>query len=196
VRGDNGEIEKYLFYRGLGNFALPLKTRYDSQEQLTLANEGADDIPYAFLYEKDHFGRARIVWSGSIPAGAAVAVNDEASQRSAGDFEEFEGALVNAGLFEKEARSMIETWSESYFEKPGLRLFWIVPRAFTDEILPLTVSPAPRKTERVIVGRSEILSPDFEKKLLKDFSRQTNPWTEDRFYPAYAERVRAMRPRS
>lgn len=196
VRGDSGEIEKYLFYRGLGRFGVPLRTRYNIEEQLTLTNDGADDIPYAFLYEKDRSGRARIAWSGNIPAGSTTIVIDDGHDQTAGNFVEFQKALVGAGLFEKEARGMIETWRESYFEKPGLRLFWIVPRTFTDDILPLDVSPAPRNIERVMVGRSEILSPEFERQLLEDFAQEKNPWQQDRFFPAYAERVEALRPKS
>jgi hypothetical protein len=160
VRGDNGEIEKHRFYRGLGNFSLPLKTHYDSSEQLNLVNEGTDPISYAFVYEKDAPGSACIRWSGRVAAGA-----------------------------------MIDTWSASYFAKPGLRVFWIVPRAFTDQILPLNVSPAPAETERVIVGRSNTLSPEFEQTLVRDFAKASNRWTADRFFPAYAERVRALEPR-
>ena len=73
--------------------------------------------------------------------------------------------LMDAGLYRKEADAMMQTWWASYFETPGLRVFWIVPRATVDEILPLKVSPTPKDTVRVIVGRSEILRPSFEKRL-------------------------------
>lgn len=53
---------------------------------------------------------------------------------------------------------MIETWRDSWFE-PGLRLFYIVPRAAIDDVLPLEVTPAPASVARVFVGRIELITP-------------------------------------
>lgn len=39
------------------------------------------------------------------------------------------------------------------------------PREFVDGVLPLQISPTPDKIERVFVGRSEVLTPAFEKEL-------------------------------
>ena len=40
-----------------------------------------------------------------------------------------------------------------------MRLFYIVPRATVDSLLPLTIHPAPAGIARAFVGRIEILSP-------------------------------------
>ena len=53
---------------------------------------------------------------------------------------------------------MLATWSDSWFEE-GTRVFYLVPRAQTDALLPLTVTPAPSQVERVFVGRVEVLTP-------------------------------------
>ena len=50
---------------------------------------------------------------------------------------------------------MLETWKASYFEKPGLRVFYIVPREWTDYFLPLSC-PCRRASTRVIVGRIDL----------------------------------------
>ena len=98
--------------------------------------------------------------------------------------------LMDAGLYRKEADAMIQTWWPSYFERAGFRVFWIVPRENTDAVLPLAVTPAPQTTVRVMLGRTEILSPVFEKVLVENFSNpENNPWRADRFAPAYASRV-------
>ena len=54
-----------------------------------------------------------------------------------------------------EAEAMLNTWKASYFQKPGLRLFYIVPRAWTDYFLPLEFS-VPARVTRVIVGRVDL----------------------------------------
>ncbi len=62
---------------------------------------------------------------------------------------------------------MIETWKDSWFEE-GLRVFYILPTAATNEILPLRVAPQPKETVRVLVGRTEIITPEIE----QDVKRQ------------------------
>ena len=69
-------------------------------------------------------------------------------------------------------------------------MFWVLPRSNVDSILPLTVTPSPQKSVRVMVGRTEILSPVFERVLVQSFGdAEHNPWRTDRFAPAYASRV-------
>ena len=50
---------------------------------------------------------------------------------------------------------MLNTWKASYFQKAGLRVFYIVPRAWTDYFLPLEFS-VPARVNRVIVGRIDL----------------------------------------
>ena len=92
---------------------------------------------------------------------------------------------------------MLQTWWNDYFGKPGLRVFWLVPGAYLEKVLPLHISPTPSQSARVMVGRAEILTPAFEKRLSDDFAQvdtgRPNPWQEDRFFPAYANRVLQLR---
>ncbi len=92
---------------------------------------------------------------------------------------------------------MLQTWWNDYFGKPGLRVFWLVPGAYLDKVLPLHISPTPQQSARVMVGRAEILTPAFEKRLMEDFALEEtgrpNPWHANRFFPAYANRVLQLR---
>lgn len=71
---------------------------------------------------------------------------------------DLEGMLISEGLFPDEAHAMLETWKNSWFEE-GSRLFYIVPRAFVDSVLPLHINPAPSNIVRVFVGRLELITP-------------------------------------
>jgi hypothetical protein len=71
---------------------------------------------------------------------------------------DLEGVLVDQGLYPDEAHAMVETWRDSWFEE-GSRLIYIVPRGFIDNVLPLTINPAPAQIVRVFVGRLEIVTP-------------------------------------
>ena len=59
---------------------------------------------------------------------------------------------------------MVKTWRDSWFEE-GLRVFYLVPRQATDEILPLTIDPKPDQVVRVLVGRAEIITPEQERQM-------------------------------
>src|SRR5438874_4406416 len=74
------------------------------------------------------------------------------------DLERF---LISQGLYEREARAMIETWRDSWFEE-GTRLFYIVPQGAVDDILPLDIQPGPSQITRVFVGRMEIITPAIQ----------------------------------
>ena len=78
-------------------------------------------------------------------------------------------ALVAAGLLDDEVRAMLATWRRSYFDSPGLRLFFVVPRLWTDHCLPLTISE-PCDVQRVMVGRLELISPR-QRQLLQQLSQ-------------------------
>jgi hypothetical protein len=77
--------------------------------------------------------------------------------------------LISQGLFADEAHAMVETWKNSWFEE-GSRLIYIVPRSFTDSVLPLHVAPAPATTIRVFVGRLELITPATEQAVESAFA--------------------------
>ena len=52
---------------------------------------------------------------------------------------------------------MLATWRLSYFESEGLRVFFLLPRSWTDGYLPLAIS-TPADITRVMVGRVELVS--------------------------------------
>ena len=49
--------------------------------------------------------------------------------------------------------------------------------------MPLKLNPAPKKLERVLVGRSEVLTPEFEQQIVKDFTTNIsrNPYWFNNF---------------
>lgn len=188
VHGVNGEVEGFIFYRGLGNFRLPLAARAAADGALALRNDGGDSLPFVWVYENLGRGEKGRNWCGPLSPGGrqAVPANAVAPEPE----EQFQRALVVAGLTPDEAMALRATWRESYFERPGLRVFWIVPRRFTDAVLPMAIHPKPARLERVLVGRTEVLTPAFEAELVRDFADGGGSrWEADRYYRAYRERA-------
>ncbi len=199
VRTKGGEAEKFIFYRGLGNFSLPVKFTLPDDGTLHIQNDSEAAIPVMLIFNHQQYDdQVSFVLLDPLKAGGTRTVKLAAPVTSTNWQHEvyatMRGALVQAGLFPKEADAMLETWWSSYFERPGLRVFWIVPENFTRAMLPLTVEPSPHEQTRVLVGRSELLTPAFERDLPKQFAQgEQNPLRYDRFFSAYEARVNALK---
>jgi len=154
------QVEKFLFYRGLADFPVKLSVRLDRRGQVAIDRSGAPALPAAILFESD--GRRmgfRVL--GRVDGGVAIARPElTLDLQSPALRDELAKTLTAAGLFPREASAMIATWKDSWFE-PGVRLFYVLPRESVDEVLPLTISPAPAQLARVFVGRVEIITPEM-----------------------------------
>lgn len=155
------QVEKYIFYRGLGSFSNTLIPNYTKSGNLFLTNKTGEDLSYILVYEVDSLGN-RFLWN-PINYGNSINYFFKKPDKIIEEREwnsiykvHFTYALMEAGLFRDEAEAMLNTWNESYFEKPGIKIFWITPRSFVDAVLPLDISHPVRNLERVMVGRTEI----------------------------------------
>ena len=84
--------------------------------------------------------------------------------------QEMKTMLIADGLYEKEADAMLNTWRDSWFEE-GLRVFYLMPRKTTDAILPIVIEPEPAGIVRVLVGRTEIITPEMEQSVTNQISK-------------------------
>ena len=155
------EDEKLLFYRGIANFKVPVEAALKG-DVVAIRNTGPVPISLAVLFENQH-GRVRFRVANDVK-DTAIFNGADSTTGVEGVRGEMTRALERAGLYPKEAAAMVETWRDSWFEK-GMRVFYLVPRATVDELLPLKVSPAPRELRRVFVGRVEMLSPWREQEI-------------------------------
>jgi len=162
------ESEKFLFYRGLGRFELPLAARTQDGAHVSLTNEGARTVKHLFLLNVRD-GGAAWCYAPEVKAGATIALAAELArpaQTVAGMIAALrpalEARLVETGLYAKEAEAMTKTWERSYFHTQGLRILYLVPQEDVESVLPLTLDPAPRELVRVLVGRLECLTPAEE----------------------------------
>jgi hypothetical protein len=160
------EDEKFIFYRGLGEFTVPLKITL-GLESVTLNNTSSEDVSaLVYLLSGKVEGVKKFLIIPSLKAGEVRTISTS-SAVSTGDLKaEMAKSLVSAGLFQDEALAMLATWNESYFHTEGERLLYILPREWTERILPMRVTPAPAKLERVLVGRVELFSKAAQKSFL------------------------------
>jgi hypothetical protein len=157
VKTTTGEQqEKFLFYRGVSASTLPLSAKLNSDATLLVKNSSGGEIPALILFER-RGERVGYRFAGT-PTDEAVLDPPALTGSMDALCGDLEGVLVGQGLYPDEARAMVNTWRDSWFEE-GSRLIYIVPRGFLDNVLPLTISPTPGQVVRVFVGRLEIVTP-------------------------------------
>lgn len=150
------QSEKFLFYRGVASFSVPVSARLASEGKIIAENLSKHEIPALLLFERrgDKLG-FRIADASSahstLDPPELTATMDSLKQAVV-------DMLIAQGLYQDEAQAMFETWRDSWFEE-GSRLLYIVPRQFVDSVLPLSISPVPAQTVRVFVGRLELVTP-------------------------------------
>jgi hypothetical protein len=187
--GIGTQHEKLIFYRGVGNFPPPLRPRYGADGTLEIRNAGTEPIPLAILFQ-NHKGKIGYKVIHSIRD--AVTVDPRMPIFNLGQLSlELKTALVEFGLYPKEASAMLETWRDSWFEE-GTRVLYIMPRQDVDSVLPLTMTPEPERITRVFVGRAEVLSPGTKEILREAVDRGDASSLQKfgRFLDVYAQRLK------
>jgi hypothetical protein len=178
--------EKFLFYRGVSTFSVPLSATLDAQGELQVKNHGEQEIPATILFER-RGEKVGYRIGGALQEEALL--NAPVLTSTIDDLgRDLEGVLVAQGLYHDEAHAMVETWRNSWFEE-GSRLLYIVPPALVNEVLPLSIIPAPAETVRVFVGRLELVTPVTEKEVETAFA--TNDTATLKGYGRFLEPILA-----
>jgi len=179
------EYEKFLFYRGVGSFAMPLSVEANA-DKVELRQAVPPGIEEVILFEKrkDRTGCLRVGFRSS--SAEVDRYLPDCSLESLK--QDLEMLLVNHGLYKKEAKAMVRTWEDSWFEE-GFRVFYVLPRHRSDAILPLEITPKPNKLVRVLVGRMEVMTRDDAEQMFELLSRLKNaPGTQDAEVPIARKR--------
>ncbi|HEY2951692.1 MAG TPA: hypothetical protein VGK40_03860 [Verrucomicrobiae bacterium] len=185
ITATNGESERYVFYRGVGHLNAPLRVSrldggLDLQSQLDPSVADRLTIQKLWLVESRADGgfafrvlKPLIIAANSRTTVATTPASFRDEDFSAGNLAELRqlmrSAIVNDGLFADEADALLNTWETSYFKSAGLRLFFLVPRAWTDHYLPLDFS-TPTQLTRLMVGRIELVTPE-QRELLRRIAK-------------------------
>ena len=174
------EVDRFLFYRGLGDAALPLQMTSADGGSLRPAGRVPVPLRHVFVIRVEK-GKAAYRYFPALPAdglsGVIPSMSDAVPLRDAekriGD--DLTAKLAAEGLYEKEARAMVNTWRTSYFNTEGIRALFILPQEWTDRFIPLEITPRPVRTVRVMVGRVELLAPERERKAADSVAALASP---------------------
>lgn len=173
------EVEKLLFYRGIGNFDAPLMVTLPSADEtrIVLLNTSTEALRNLFFVQVRD-GEMAVSEVGDLAPQSATTGEIGRAQPLATArkqlAEKMRTALTHAGLYEDEAAAMVKTWDDSWFAENGTRVLYILPSAWADRVLPLTLTPGPKAIARVFVGRSEVITPSIEQSLAAEVDRYSS----------------------
>ena len=184
------QLEKFLFYRGVGTFDTGLNVQVQAGGTMSLNHYNSafgmkhvwvvrstsdavrwEKLPAFPAYNSDADLPRVEVSLDSLNARTSREASIEALGAS------MVAALIDSGLTAAEAAAMVATWDDQWYEEPGQRVFSIAPQVVIDAILPLTISPKPEKIVRVFVHRAEILDPETQQALELAMAPGTEPKT-------------------
>jgi len=165
------ETEKFLFYRGIGNFSTPLRVTMKSDDGVDIANTGGDTLSHLFVLAIKNGAGSYFYVPELKPGEVRVVVISAEPSLSIAQFSDrlvadVSAALAKTGLYPREAAAMANTWKDSWFSEQGVRVLYALPRSWTDHTLPMNMNPAPKELVRTMVGRAEVLPPGVEANLV------------------------------
>jgi hypothetical protein len=185
VAASNGESEQFVFYRGVGRLEAPIRVVREAS-QLSLYTQLSSEVAPQMRVEKlwlvdfrEHntcayrrldpmtlTGLEKINEYQKPTTAPLMTIDADFPASAYGSVkklrDEMRAALIEDGLFEDEAEALLTTWELSYFKSGGMRLFFLVPRAWTDHYLPLRLS-VPANISRTMIGRLEFITPQQRK---------------------------------
>ena len=136
--------EKFIYYDGLFPQGKWVKIDVE-KENVTLTNRVKHAVFDVTVIDARNEGKIRVGRLDKLDAGAkdakVVFENVDASRFASEASETLTKQLVAAGLFEDEAKSLVDLWRKEMFETPGLHAFYRLPREEYDRLLPLTMTP-------------------------------------------------------
>jgi hypothetical protein len=167
--GGPREWERFIFYRGLGEIRLPIDLSATGGVRLSCDASLPYGVSHVFVLRVEQ-GRGAYRYAPSLDCGGGGQLLPPLGDaRPLDEFAEtigrdLEARLVQSGLYPKEARAMVNTWRGSYFTTEGIRALFVLPEAWTNENIPLRLTPQPDEIVRVMVGRMELLTPERERR--------------------------------
>ena len=119
--------ERFLFYRGVSTFSVPISATVTPEGNLRIKNLAQEEISSVILFERRGDKVGYRIGGGlqsemSLDPPELTATFDSMGR-------DLQDILTAQGLYPDEAHAMIETWRQSWFEE-GSRLFYVVPHDF------------------------------------------------------------------
>ncbi len=196
----NNELEKLVFYRGLGNFKTPISVK--EKNGVLLIQNHSNQIVKGLTILNHRDDKNEFLHIDSIEAGVTKNIVLGIQNSELKSFKTYDSYLkeakkviiedlVASGLYHDESVAMVNTWEGGYFQTKGLRLLYVLPNEWTEEILPMKLNRAPKELVRTLVGRIEVLTGDDDEKIL-DFVKSKIKHDEVSFFDINGREMKGL----
>jgi hypothetical protein len=162
------ERERFVYYDGL----LPRGKWVEitvEKEKIALANRAEHPVFDVTVVDRRTAGHTRVARMAKLDSKATIKElefkEEDAKDWPASGHDALTRQLKDAGLFEDEAKSLVELWKEELFSSPGLTLFYRLPQEEYDRLLPLKMKPRPEKLARVGLVQHPHCEPDLAERV-------------------------------
>jgi hypothetical protein len=173
------EREKFLYYDGLVPGGRWVAITVD-KDRVSVRNPADQPVYDLTVVDRRTPGRTRVARLTRLDARSgtkALAFTEVAEKRwPAAGTETLAAQLKAAGLFADEAQSLVDLWKQDLFLTEGLTVFYRLPQAVYERLLPLTMKPAPEKLVRVGLVQHPHCEPDLAERvaaLVKDLDARS-----------------------
>ena len=156
---NGGGVEKFLFYRGAGSFKPTLNVAVDKSGGFLLSNNKDTPPREVYTVHVEKGAQPIVHYYSSLQAKKVILASSDVAAKH------LQSRLEAKGLFTKEAVGMVKIWRKAMFEKVGQRAMYMMEKADIDKMLPLTITPKPKKQVRVVLVRFECLSNSTKQKI-------------------------------
>lgn len=158
----NGKIEKFLFYRGAVADAPPVvKVEGGANQKYTLVNttrkETAANLLLIHVSNGKLATRSLVSLAPSQKQQLDIALPAQTTETPGSAADALKESLEEAGLFPKEAASLVRIWQKPLFETEGIRLIYLNPPSTTEALLPMSIDTPPAQKVRVLLTSIECL---------------------------------------
>ena len=211
VATQKGEADHYLFYRGVANLQAPLRIirkdnllflQHNRASTCQISDFTGMRVWLVNVLQDGGLQYEEISIDPSAPDGILGSQSAEFGCKTRSRMrdlrKDMQQALTAHGLYEDEAIAMLNTWAASYFNTPGLRVFFTLPQDWTDRVLPLNVSGYENiEYVRTMIGRIELVSAELRTLLQKIEAapRSSRAWFNNWYeknHPESAEMVKEL----
>jgi hypothetical protein len=161
------EREKFVYYDGLlprGKWVEVVATK----EKVTVRCRADHPVFDLTAIDRKADGSVRVARMAKLEGDEVKALDFQAVEKEkwpAEGVRTLTKQLTDAGLYEDEAGAMLAFWQPELFETEGLTIFYRLPQAEYERLLPMTMKPAPKELVRVGLVQHPHCEPDLPERV-------------------------------
>jgi hypothetical protein len=168
--------ERFVYYDGIPS---PMKgvTLAFSKDKVSITNHlgfGILDVTVVDRRSPDHPTVARL---GKLDAKAhnqtLEFIEAKSKEWPAEGAKTLLEQLTKTGLFEDEAKSLVDIWKQEFFQAEGISIFYRLSQDEYERLLPMTMKPKPEKLVRVGLVHQPHCEPDLADRIAR-LAKQLN----------------------